>query len=33
VQGKKFARVWPKKQGTFDCTPSNHVQVKADLIK
>jgi ABC-type branched-subunit amino acid transport system substrate-binding protein len=33
VQGKKFVRVWPKKKGTFDCTPSNHVQVKADLIK
>lgn len=33
VQNGKFARVWPKKKGTFDCTPSNHVTVKADLIK
>jgi hypothetical protein len=33
VQNGKFVRVWPKKKGTFDCTPSNHVQVKADLIK
>jgi ABC-type branched-subunit amino acid transport system substrate-binding protein len=33
VQNGKFARVWPKKAGTFDCTKSNHVTVKADLIK
>jgi Periplasmic binding protein len=33
VQKGKFVRVWPKKKGTFDCTPSNHVEVKADLIK
>ena len=33
VQKGKFVRVWPKKKGTFDCTKSNHVQVKADLIK
>jgi ABC-type branched-subunit amino acid transport system substrate-binding protein len=33
VQNGKFTRVWPKKKGTFDCTPSNHVTVKADLIK
>jgi hypothetical protein len=33
VQNGKFVRVWPKKKGTFDCTPANHVQVKADLIK
>ncbi len=33
VQNGKFVRVWPKKKGTFDCTPSNHVTVKADLIK
>jgi ABC-type branched-subunit amino acid transport system substrate-binding protein len=32
VQNGKFVRVWPKKKGTFDCTPSNHVTVKADLI-
>jgi ABC-type branched-subunit amino acid transport system substrate-binding protein len=33
VQNGKFVRVWPKKKGTFDCTKSNHVTVKADLIK
>jgi hypothetical protein len=33
VQNGKFVRVWPKKKGTFDCTKSNHVQVKADFIK
>jgi ABC-type branched-subunit amino acid transport system substrate-binding protein len=33
VQNGKFVRVFPKKKGTFDCTPSNHVTVKADLIK
>jgi ABC-type branched-subunit amino acid transport system substrate-binding protein len=33
VKDGKFTRVWPKKKGTFDCTPSNHVTVKADLIK
>jgi ABC-type branched-subunit amino acid transport system substrate-binding protein len=33
VQKGQFVRVWPKKKGTFDCTPSNHVTVKADLIK
>jgi len=33
VQNGKFVRVWPKKKGTFDCTASNHVKVKADLIK
>jgi ABC-type branched-subunit amino acid transport system substrate-binding protein len=33
VQNGKFVRVYPKKQGTFDCTKSNHVTVKADLIK
>ena len=33
VQNGKFVRVWPTKKGTFDCTPSNHVTVKADLIK
>ena len=29
----KFVRVCPTKKGTFDCNKSNHVQVKADLIK
>ena len=33
VQNGKFVRVYPTKQGTFDCTKSNHVTVKADLIK
>jgi hypothetical protein len=33
VQNGKFVRVWPKKKGTFDCTKSNHVTVKADFIK
>ena len=33
VQNGKFVRVYPKKAGTFDCTKSNHVTVKADLIK
>jgi ABC-type branched-subunit amino acid transport system substrate-binding protein len=33
VKDGKFVRVWPKKKGTFDCTPSNHVTIKADLIK
>ena len=33
VQNGKFVRVWPTKKGTFDCTPANHVTVKADLIK
>jgi hypothetical protein len=33
VQNGKFVRVFPKKKGTFDCTPANHVTVKADLIK
>jgi ABC-type branched-subunit amino acid transport system substrate-binding protein len=33
VQNGKFVRVWPKKKGTFDCKPSNHVTVKADFIK
>jgi hypothetical protein len=29
---KKFVRVFPKKAGTFDCTPSNRVKIQADLI-
>jgi ABC-type branched-subunit amino acid transport system substrate-binding protein len=33
VKDGKFTRVWPTKKGTFDCTKSNHVTVKADLIK
>ena len=27
-----FKRVYPKKKGTFDCKPSNHIEVKADFI-
>jgi ABC-type branched-subunit amino acid transport system substrate-binding protein len=33
VKSGKFTRVYPTKKGTFDCTKSNHVTVKADLIK
>ena len=29
----KFVRVYPAKKGTFDCKPSNEIEVKADLIK
>ncbi len=29
---KKFVRIFPKKAGTFDCTRSNRVKIKADLI-
>jgi ABC-type branched-subunit amino acid transport system substrate-binding protein len=32
VKNGKFVRVSPAKPGTFDCNPSNHVTVKADLI-
>jgi hypothetical protein len=28
----QFERVYPKKTGTFDCKPSNHVLVKGDFI-
>ena len=31
VKNGKFVRVTPKKQGTFDCNPKNHVTVKVDL--
>jgi hypothetical protein len=27
----RFVRVWPKKKGTFDCTPSNYIRLKEDL--
>jgi ABC-type branched-subunit amino acid transport system substrate-binding protein len=33
VQNGKFVRVYPTKKGAFDCKASNHVTVKADLIK
>jgi hypothetical protein len=33
VQNGKFVRVYPTKKGAFDCKSSNHVTVKADLIK
>ena len=32
VKNSKFARVWPTKKGTFDCTKSNYATVQADLI-
>jgi hypothetical protein len=28
----KFNRVFPTKKGTFDCKPSNHVEVQANLL-
>ena len=31
LQGGKFIRAHPTKKGTFDCKPSNRVQIKADL--
>jgi hypothetical protein len=31
-KGGKWGRVYPKKKGTFDCTPSNSVQIKANLL-
>ena len=31
-ENKKFVRIFPKKAGTFDCTASNRVKIKADLI-
>ena len=27
----KWVRVFPSKKGTFDCTPSNHVEFAANL--
>jgi hypothetical protein len=32
VQHGKFARVWPKKVGTFDCNPKNLYNIKLDLL-
>jgi len=32
LQKGKFVRQAPKKKGTFDCSPSNKVQIKANLI-
>jgi hypothetical protein len=32
VKGAKFVREHPTKKGTFDCTPSNRVQIKQDLL-
>jgi hypothetical protein len=31
-KGGEFKRVYPTKKGTFDCKPSNLVEIKADLI-
>jgi ABC-type branched-subunit amino acid transport system substrate-binding protein len=33
VRGGRFVRVHPKKPATFDCTPSNRVNVEGDFIK
>jgi ABC-type branched-subunit amino acid transport system substrate-binding protein len=33
VHSGKFARVWPKQKGTFDCKASNRREVKLDLLK
>ena len=33
VQNGKFVRVYPTTKGAMDCKASNHVTVKADLIK
>jgi ABC-type branched-subunit amino acid transport system substrate-binding protein len=32
LKNGKWNRVYPTKKGTFDCKPSNHVQIKADLL-
>ena len=32
LRNDKWVRVYPSKPGTFDCTPSNHVEFKADLV-
>ncbi|HEU5302627.1 MAG TPA: ABC transporter substrate-binding protein, partial [Acidimicrobiia bacterium] len=32
VQDGEFVRVYPKKKGTFDCTPANRVEVELDLL-
>ena len=31
VKKGKFVRVWPKKKGTFDCSPNNIYTIKLDL--
>ena len=28
----RFVRKYPMEKGTFDCKPSNRVQIKADLL-
>jgi ABC-type branched-subunit amino acid transport system substrate-binding protein len=33
VRDGRFARVHPKKSGTFDCTPANRVEVQGDFVK
>ena len=33
VRKGRFVRVHPKQPGTFDCTPSNRVEVQGDFIK
>jgi hypothetical protein len=32
MKSGKWTRLAPKKSGTFDCNPKNHVDVKADLL-
>jgi hypothetical protein len=31
VQSGKFVRLWPKKKGTFDCSPKNAFEVEMNL--
>ncbi len=33
VRNGRFARVYPKRPGTFDCSASNRVEIKGDFIK
>ena len=33
VRNGRFVRVHPKQPGTFDCSPSNRVEVQGDFIK
>jgi hypothetical protein len=32
LKNQKYVRIWPKKQGTFDCKPSNLSTITADLV-
>jgi hypothetical protein len=33
VRNGRFVRVHPKRPGTFDCSPSNRVEIQGDFIK